>query len=166
MDNIDDDEVHHGIDFLCFRGIINNNQEILYQAFNNQFVISDFPTFLTDIREMYINASNIQEGHFTEYTRYLKEYHSTDEWGVSFCSVDGQRAGFGSNKQMFTLQSLMNPFLYAMSLDDMGPEKIHSIVGQETSGGQYNVIKLDDKGMNRLNTNSNNFLRSSAQPNG
>ncbi|CBY33249.1 unnamed protein product [Oikopleura dioica] len=47
---------------------------------------------------------------------------------------------------MFTLQSLMNPFLYAMSLDDMGPEKIHSIVGQETSGGQYNVIKLDDKG--------------------
>ncbi|CAG5112825.1 Oidioi.mRNA.OKI2018_I69.chr2.g6998.t1.cds [Oikopleura dioica] len=146
MDNIDDDEVHHGIDFLCFRGIINNNQEILYQAFNNQFVISDFPTFLTDIREMYIDASNIQEGHFTEYTRYLKEYHSTDEWGVSFCSVDGQRAGFGSNKQMFTLQSLMNPFLYAMSLDDMGPEKIHSIVGQETSGGQYNVIKLDDKG--------------------
>lgn len=41
----------------------------------------------------------------------------------------------------------MNPFLYAMSLDDMGPEKIHSIVGQETSGGQYNVIKLDDKGI-------------------
>ena len=41
----------------------------------------------------------------------------------------------------------MSPFLYAMSLDDMGPEKIHSIVGQETSGGQYNVIKLDDKGI-------------------
>ena len=40
----------------------------------------------------------------------------------------------------------MNPFLYAMSLDDLGHEKIHSIVGQETSGGQYNVIKLDDQG--------------------
>ena len=40
----------------------------------------------------------------------------------------------------------MNPFLYAMSLDELGHEKIHAIVGQETSGGQYNVIKLDDQG--------------------
>ena len=72
MDNIDDDGVDHGIDFLCFRGIINNNQDVLYQAFNNQFVISDFPTFLSDIRQMYVNASDIHEGDFTDYTEYLR----------------------------------------------------------------------------------------------
>ena len=72
MDNIDDDGVDHGIDFLCFRGIINNNQDVLYQAFNNQFVISDFPTFLSDIRQMYVDASDIHEGDFTDYTEYLR----------------------------------------------------------------------------------------------
>ena len=36
----------------------------------------------------------------------------------------------------------MNPFLYAFSLEEKEKE-IHKIVGQEASGGQYNVIRLD-----------------------
>ena len=39
----------------------------------------------------------------------------------------------------------MNPFLYALSLEEK-EEKIHKIVGQEASGGQYNVIRLDQHG--------------------
>ncbi|CBY07702.1 unnamed protein product [Oikopleura dioica] len=145
VNNLDSDEAH-GIDFLAFRGIISNSQEILYQAIQNQFEIADFPTFLGDLRQMYDATWNENEGITTNYTQYLNEYHADDAWGVSFCSVDGQRCGFGSKTKMFTMQALMNPFLYAMSLDELGHEKIHSIVGQETSGGQYNVIKLDDQG--------------------
>ena len=37
----------------------------------------------------------------------------------------------------------MNPFLYALSLDLYGENSIHSIVGQESSGGQFNGICLD-----------------------
>ncbi|CAG5112055.1 Oidioi.mRNA.OKI2018_I69.chr2.g6311.t1.cds [Oikopleura dioica] len=145
VNNLDGDDAH-GIDFLTFRGVISNSQEILYQAIQNQFEIADFPTFLGDIRQMYDETWGQCKGDFTTYTQYLKEYHCDDEWAVSFCSVDGQRCGFGSKKKMFTMQALMNPFLYAMSLDELGHEKIHAIVGQETSGGQFNVIKLDDQG--------------------
>ena len=27
-----------------------------------------------------------------------------DDWGVSICSVDGQRVGYGDNSAMFTIQ--------------------------------------------------------------
>ena len=104
VNNLDGDG-DHGIDFLTFRGIISNSQEILYQAIQNQFEIADFPTFLGDIRQMYDETWGQCKGDFTTYTQYLKEYHCDDEWAVSFCSVDGQRCGFGSKKKMFTMQA-------------------------------------------------------------
>ena len=64
-------------------------------------------------------------------------------WAVSVCSVDGQRVGFGDNSKMFTMQSLIAPFLYGLAIEEHGAQLIHSIVGQETSGGQYNKISLD-----------------------
>ena len=49
--------------------------------------------------------------------------------------------------KMFNHNSaIMNPFLYALSLDNHGDEVVNSIVGQESSGAQYNVIRLDQDG--------------------
>ena len=37
------------------------------------------------------------------------------------------------------------PFIYALCMEEHGKEFINSVVGQETSGGQYNKISLDSK---------------------
>ena len=50
-----------------------------------------------------------------------------DEWGVAICSVDGQRCGFGHNSKMFTMQALVNPFVYAAVLGELGHEFTHKI---------------------------------------
>ena len=44
------------------------------------------------------------------------------------------------------MQALANPFLYAAVLGDQSHKEIHSIVGQESSGVQYNTIRLDKHG--------------------
>ena len=69
-----------------------------------------------------------------------------ESWGVSICSIDGQRCGFGDATQMFTMQALSNPITYASVLSELGADQVHKIVGQESSGCQYNTIRLDKHG--------------------
>ena len=69
-----------------------------------------------------------------------------ESWGVSICSIDGQRCGFGDATQMFTMQALSNPITYASVLSELGAAQVHKIVGQESSGCQYNTIRLDKHG--------------------
>ena len=40
---------------------------------------------------------------------------------------------------------LKAPFIYALCMEEHGKDFINSVVGQETSGGQYNKISLDSK---------------------
>ena len=90
-----------------------------------------------------------------------------DQFAVSICSVDGQKMGLGPHNKMFTMQSLIvrvseeyfhsmkviestdtllkAPFIYALCMEEHGKDFINSVVGQETSGGQYNKISLDSK---------------------
>ena len=82
---------------IQFSGIIGNNSELLTSAFDKQFVISEFDSFQNDIRRIYNDCSTNTFGCTTNYTKYLSSAPSQDDWGVSICSVDGQRCGFGSN---------------------------------------------------------------------
>lgn len=68
---------------------------------------------------------------------------SPDYWGVSLCTVDGQRAHFGDSKVPFCVQSVSKAFNYAIAASELGAEYVHKYVGQEPSGRLFNEICLD-----------------------
>ena len=116
-------------------------------------------------KELYDECARIDSGNITNYTDYLHKVD--DQFAVSICSVDGQKMGLGPHNKMFTMQSLIvrvseqhyysmkvikspdtllkAPFIYALCMEEHGKDFINSVVGQETSGGQYNKISLDSK---------------------
>lgn len=68
---------------------------------------------------------------------------SPDFFGVSVCTVDGQRTSFGDTKVPFCVQSVSKAFNYAIAASELGAEKVHQYIGQEPSGRLFNDICLD-----------------------
>ena len=68
-----------------------------------------------------------------------------DKWGMSVCTVDGQRFNLGDVNDPFTIQSCSKPFTYGINVDKLGPEVVDKYIGQEPSGRDFNEICLDSK---------------------
>lgn len=75
---------------------------------------------------------------------------NSDFWGVSVCTIDGQRFSIGDSNVPFTLQSCSKPLTYAIALEILGQELVHQYVGQEPSGRNFNELVLDYNSMNYL----------------
>ncbi|KAK6045778.1 glutaminase, partial [Cooperia oncophora] len=67
-------------------------------------------------------------------------------WGVSICTIDGQRVSLGDYKKKFCLQSVSKAFTYSIVASDLGPDVVHSYVGHEPSGRIFDEICLDGNG--------------------
>jgi len=63
---------------------------LIAKAFRQQFVIPDFSSFTKDIEEIYSNCKANTSGKMADYIPQLSRY-SPNFWGVSICTVDGQR---------------------------------------------------------------------------
>lgn len=76
---------------------------------------------------------------------YIPQLSRVDpnRWGVSICTVDGQRVSFGDSKVPFCVQSVSKAFNYAIAASELGAEYVHRHVGQEPSGRLFNEICLD-----------------------
>ena len=134
-----------------FRDCIRNNIFLIKRAFTGEFVIPEFTKFCSIIDGMYNSCRTISEGTVASYIPQLAKY-SPDYWGVSLCTIDGQRHSIGDVHIPFTLQSASKPFNYALAINELGADVIHKFVGHEPSGESFNFIKLghDNKPHNPL----------------
>ncbi|KAL3891231.1 hypothetical protein ACJMK2_003494, partial [Sinanodonta woodiana] len=71
--------------------------------------------------------------------------YSPNYYGVSVCTVDGQRYSSGDVNLPFCLQSVSKPLTYGLVLDELTPEAVHQYVGHEPSGTAFNEISLNRK---------------------
>lgn len=71
-------------------------------------------------------------------------------WGVSVCTIDGQRFSVGDVNVPFTLQSCSKPLTYAIALHLLGADVVHKYVGQEPSGRNFNELVLDYNSNNKI----------------
>lgn len=130
------------LDRETFRRVIASNMILISRAFRHQFVIPDFPSFTKYIEEFYWRCKANTEGKVASYIPQLSRMNP-DYWGVSVCTIDGQRFSIGDVTVPFTLQSCSKPLNYAIALDKLGPDVVHSYVGQEPSGRNFNELILD-----------------------
>ncbi|KAM6977606.1 glutaminase kidney isoform, mitochondrial [Aplochiton taeniatus] len=139
------------MDQKLFRKCVSNNIILLTQAFRRKFVIPDFEKFTRHIDDLYYSAQRQEGGQVADYIPQLAKF-SPDLWGVSLCTVDGQRHSAGDTKVPFCLQSCVKPLEYAIAVHEGGTESVHHYVGKEPSGLKFNKLSLneDDKPHNPM----------------
>uniref|UniRef100_A0AAR2JXS3 glutaminase n=1 Tax=Pygocentrus nattereri TaxID=42514 RepID=A0AAR2JXS3_PYGNA len=132
-------------------GCVGSNIVLLTQAFQKRFIIPDFINFASSIDQLYYNAQTLQEGKVSDYIPQLAKFNP-DLWGVSLCTVDGQRHSVGDTQVPFCLQSCVKPLEYALAINELGTEHVHKYVGKEPSGLKFNKLSLneDDKPHNPM----------------
>jgi glutaminase len=75
---------------------------------------------------------------------YIPELTKADPawFGICLVTMDGTAYVAGDSEQMFTIQSISKPFVYATALADRGQEFVSGKVGVEPSGDAFNSISL------------------------
>uniref|UniRef100_A0A8B9EB27 glutaminase n=1 Tax=Anser cygnoides TaxID=8845 RepID=A0A8B9EB27_ANSCY len=145
------------LDKDLFKKCVQSNIVLLTQAFRRKFVIPDFMSFTSHIDELYESAKKQSGGKVADYIPQLAKF-SPDLWGVSLCTVDGQRHSVGDTKVPFCLQSCVKPLKYAIAVNDLGTEYVHRYVGKEPSGLRFNKLFLNEDGKSYITFNNANTL--------
>ena len=60
-----------------------------------------------------------------------------NNWGVSICTVEGQRLHYGHSKYPFSIQSCSKPLSYAFALEHFGPDVLSELGYQGWSPLHY-----------------------------
>uniref|UniRef100_A0A1B0GBY4 glutaminase n=1 Tax=Glossina morsitans morsitans TaxID=37546 RepID=A0A1B0GBY4_GLOMM len=125
-----------------FKAVVAQNIVLIAKAFRQQFIIPDFSGFVKDVEDIFWKCKTFAGGKVADYIPQLARY-SPDSWGASICTIDGQRYSIGDVDVPFTLQSCSKPLTYAIALEKLGAKLVHSYVGQEPSGRNFNELVLD-----------------------
>lgn len=132
------------IDRDLFHRCVGGNIVLLIQAFRKKFIIPEFDLFAKKINEIYNKGERQTDGKVADYIPQLAKFNP-ELWGVSLCTVDGQRHSVGDTKLPFCLQSCVKPLQYAIAVHEEGTEVVHRYVGMEPSGVKFNMLSLDDE---------------------
>jgi glutaminase len=115
---------------------------LFLNAFNEENVIPDWTSFVSDMKFFYDLASKDTGGQNAQYIPLLRDANP-DRWGVSFCSVDGQRYSLGDTTVKFSLQSVSKPVTYAIGLATEGHAFMEEWIDMEPAGRPFNTQDLD-----------------------
>lgn len=112
----------------------------------SDLLISEFPAFKEAVEDLYNQCKSNMNGKPADYIPELAK-GPPKNWGVSICTIEGQRLNIGKAKTPFSIQSCSKPLSYAYALEHFGPEVVHSHVGHEPSGVEFNAIILNKKNL-------------------
>lgn len=87
-----------------FKELIFENIVLISRALRHQFIIPDFKAFTDHIADFYEVALANRDGAPADYIPQLAK-QDPDVFGISLCTVDGQRFSIGHADYAFTLQS-------------------------------------------------------------
>uniref|UniRef100_A0A8C5BYJ6 glutaminase n=1 Tax=Gadus morhua TaxID=8049 RepID=A0A8C5BYJ6_GADMO len=132
------------MDQKLFKKCIGSSIILLTQAFKKKFIIPDFLEFSQQINKLFDSAQKQDSGQVADYIPQLAKF-SPDLWGVSLCTVDGQRHSVGDTKVPFCLQSCIKPLEYAIAIHELGSQHVHRYVDKEPSGLKFNKLSLNDE---------------------
>jgi glutaminase len=112
--------------------------------------VKDWSTVIDQVTSIYNDVLNDPEvagnpGNVAGYIPQLANTPHAEAWGVSICTVDGQRFSVGDVDIPFCVQSSSKPITYCMGVRDHGHEYVHSHVGCEPSGVPFNEIVLNKR---------------------
>lgn len=129
-----------------FDELLSISGSLFERAIKGTLIIPEFDRFSEQIREIYDSVKDNREGKVADYIPQLGRVPA-DKFGVSICTIDGQRFSIGDTEELFTLQSSCKPILYCAALEEHGEAKVHKHVGREPSGLSFNELTLSRSGL-------------------
>uniref|UniRef100_A0A0N4ZIT7 glutaminase n=1 Tax=Parastrongyloides trichosuri TaxID=131310 RepID=A0A0N4ZIT7_PARTI len=141
----DCDSRHNRLNREQFNICIQPSIALISQALRNQLVLPNWSEFIGRIKDIFDSLKNETGGTVATYIPQLAR-QSPNRWGMSICTIDGQRYSLGDCKIPFCFQSVSKAFNYAIAASDVGADTVHSFVGHEPSGRLFNEICLDNQG--------------------
>lgn len=130
------------LDEATLASAIEPGAALIERVLRQDLIVPDFRSFTTDVRDIFDKTRPQEEGAVATYIPQLARVPAK-HWGVSLCTVDGQRYSAGDTDVDFTAQSCMKPVNYCIALEELGEEAVHAIIGREPSGRGFNELTLN-----------------------
>ena len=121
---------------------IRKKSNLIDSALTSQLVLPDFESFCGDVYEIYEETKKDESGANAAYIPQLARV-DPNLYGVSVCTIDGQRYDVGDSDHYFCVQSCSKVITYMIAHEEHGEEKVHYHVGREPSGRAFNEVCLD-----------------------
>jgi glutaminase len=125
---------------------LKDTASVLDKVLCGGLIISDFSAFTEKIAEIFYTTRANDKGDLATYIPQLAKV-DPDKFGLSVCTIDGQRFSLGDSGDKFALQSASKPITYALALEEHGEEYVHKHVGKEPSGMAFNGLTLNKDGL-------------------
>ena len=122
--------------------VIRPNMTLIERALRGNLVIPDFRAFCTEVQDIFALTAQNESGHVANYIPQLARVPE-HYFGVSLCTIDGQRHSMGDTQVDFSVQSCTKPINYCVALEEYGEERFHQVVGREPSGRGFNELTLN-----------------------
>jgi glutaminase len=129
-----------------FRNIVEHNISLIDKVIKGNLIIPNFEDFCAVIRDIFDKVSQNKGGSVTGYIPELRDINP-DQFGLSICTIDGQRLNLGDYNTHFCVQSSSKALNYCVALDENGEEVVHKHIGREPSGRRFNELILNEQGL-------------------
>lgn len=130
------------ISYTEFCQIIRPNISFIEQILQANLIIPEFSETCRLIEHIFESTKTISDGEVPTYIPQLARV-APDQYGVSLCTIDGQRFSLGDYHTDFCVQSCCKTINYCLALEEHGAERVHKYVGCEPSGRGFNELTLN-----------------------
>ncbi|XP_038562703.1 glutaminase liver isoform, mitochondrial isoform X1 [Micropterus salmoides] len=114
------------VDRNTFHRCVTGFVSLVLKALQGRFVIPDFSTFTEETQKLFSRCRQLSSVQEKE-----KESMDSTKWGVSICTVDGQRLSLGDWAGSLVLGEVSWPLVYGVAVDLLGSDLVHKYVGVE-----------------------------------
>ncbi|MBC61855.1 MAG: glutaminase A [Zetaproteobacteria bacterium] len=146
FENMKDKKLDEKVSDESFNDILENQSKLFQKVLKGNLAVPDFTSFSNEIKDIYKKTRTNNQGKVADYIPQLKRV-DPGMYGISVCTIDGQRYSIGDTNEYFCVQSTCKPINYCIALDDLGEDFVHKHVGHEPSGKGFNELTLNDRGL-------------------
>ncbi|KAL1247528.1 hypothetical protein QQF64_022904 [Cirrhinus molitorella] len=130
------------VDRSTFHRCVTGFVSFILKALQGRFVIPDFSTFTEETQKLFIKCKQLSSVKEKEDVR-----ESATKWGISVCTVDGQRLSLGDWAEPCILGEISWPLIYGLAVDQQGSDYVHRFVGMEEYSKYESPFSLTKQGV-------------------